>query len=370
SIPDTLAIDYMDVYNAIRRKLTSAAVLDDNGMKSLKMWADKLRAAGYLVLFEDNLLTGKGVPAAFMLSPTESQWPIIDWLSWLIKPVAAGGLGYMGKCWMIDCSDTEAAAIRAAIPGAQIIVCMWHVYKAVSEQAKKKLHSDLPDRKEKIAANKTLRDGAVDDFRSLACCDSEQKFRELWHQHMLKYQAHAEWRKYLESEWLPKQKQWVWAYRKTIVQYGIETNNYVESWHSILKTFYLKLMRRQRIDVLLHILSTQVLPDFRRKDKRVRLGLSQPALNTRERQSRKLADEIPSTELEGMVRLDIEEGGSDTVPEILVMSFTMDPDLWYRVFIVEIPRLQPTELARAVIARYSCPAYTQLCVSCKHMFLA
>lgn len=86
-----------------------------------------------------NLVTGKGVPAAFMISPGESQWPVSDWLSWLVKPVASGGLGYKGKRWMIDCSDAEAAAIRNTVPGAEIIVCMWHVYKAVAEQTKKKL---------------------------------------------------------------------------------------------------------------------------------------------------------------------------------------------------------------------------------------
>ena len=87
-----------------------------------------------------NLVTGKGVPAAFMITPGESQWPVYDWLDWLAKPEAASGLGYQGKRWMIDCSDAEASAIRTAIHGAQVIVCMWHVYKAVAEQAKKKLH--------------------------------------------------------------------------------------------------------------------------------------------------------------------------------------------------------------------------------------
>ncbi|VDC04562.1 unnamed protein product [Peniophora sp. CBMAI 1063] len=426
-IPETLAIEYMDVYNACRRKFTTAAVRSRDGMESLRIWAEELRAKGYSVLFQDvsvradgeesyvfafaspwqkellrdysaiscldsthntcfsangkeekaflytlvvkNLVTGKGVPAAFMISPGESQWPVSDWLSWLVKPVASGGLGYKGKRWMIDCSDAEAAAIRNAIPGAEIIVCMWHVYKAVAEQTKK-LDVATTGRRDKTAANRALRDGAVNDFRSLALCDTSEKFHELWAKHMDKYAEYPAWQKYLQTEWLPKHRQWVRAYRQGIVQYGIETNNYVESWHSHLKTFYLKLMRRQRVDILLYILSRQVLPDFRREEARIRLGFARPALCARERQSRDLADEIPSIELGDMVRLDVGGDENASVPDILVMSFTRDPEVWYEVSVCEIPGRTTTELLRPVIAKCSCPAYAQTLLSCKHMYLA
>lgn len=44
---------------------------------------------------------------------------------------------------MIDCSDTEAAAISNAVPNAVILACLWHVLEAVAKQAKEKLVSDL-----------------------------------------------------------------------------------------------------------------------------------------------------------------------------------------------------------------------------------
>ena len=86
-----------------------------------------------------NLVTGKGAPAAFMITPSEAQYAVSDWLRWLTDPIDRGGLAYSGRLWMIDCSDTEAAAIRDVMPSAKIFICWWHVFKAVAEQAKKKL---------------------------------------------------------------------------------------------------------------------------------------------------------------------------------------------------------------------------------------
>jgi hypothetical protein len=80
-----------------------------------------------------NTLTGKGVPAAFMITPSEAQYALGEFLSWLRT------LGFKPKTFMIDCSDVEAAAISSAYPLVPILNCLWHVLKAVTEQAKKKL---------------------------------------------------------------------------------------------------------------------------------------------------------------------------------------------------------------------------------------
>ncbi|KAI9244109.1 hypothetical protein BDA99DRAFT_448644, partial [Phascolomyces articulosus] len=42
----------------------------------------------------------------------------------------------------------------------------------------------------------------------------------------------------------------------------MNTNNYVESWYHTLKEAYLGKLKRQRADVLVHILWDNVLPDF------------------------------------------------------------------------------------------------------------
>lgn len=76
--------------------------------------------------------------------------------------------------------------------------------------------------------------------------------------------------------------------------YSINTNNYIESWHHHLKTYYLKLMRRQRIDVIIHILTEKVEPDFRRSELRVTMGFEAPRLSKEERENRSRAEAIES----------------------------------------------------------------------------
>jgi hypothetical protein len=96
--------------------------------------------------------------------------------------------------------------------------------------------------------------------------------------------------------------------------YKIDTNNYVESWHHHLKTFYLKLMRKQRIDVLLHILTEQVEPDFRRSDIRVALDFERPRLSKSEQVSYQKARLIPSEDLDDMIDYaDIEDNTASKV---------------------------------------------------------
>ena len=62
-------------------------------------------------------------------------------------------------------------------------------------------------------------------------------------------------------------------------------------------------MRRQRIDVILHILSEKVELDFHRADLRVALSFETAKLLKEERQSRRLAEEMESSEMHGMVEM-------------------------------------------------------------------
>lgn len=59
-------------------------------------------------------------------------------------------------------------------------------------------------------------------------------------------------------------------------------------------------MRKQRIDVLLHILTDQVEPDFHRDHVRIGLNFERSRLSKAEQESRKKANAILSMELEDM----------------------------------------------------------------------
>ncbi|KIJ25084.1 hypothetical protein M422DRAFT_193889, partial [Sphaerobolus stellatus SS14] len=56
------------------------------------------------------------------------------------------------------------------------------------------------------------------------------------------------------------------------VHYGIDTNNYIESWHSNLKANYLGRGRKHRLDYMIRILTQDVEPDFMYAHVRCGLG--------------------------------------------------------------------------------------------------
>jgi hypothetical protein len=68
------------------------------------------------------------------------------WLSWLKETIPS----FRPRSFLIDCSETEAAAIKDVFPqteianpqgyyGAKIVVCYYHLFKSVCLQAAKKV---------------------------------------------------------------------------------------------------------------------------------------------------------------------------------------------------------------------------------------
>jgi hypothetical protein len=82
------------------------------------------------------------------------------------------------------------------------------------------------------------------------------------------------------------------------------------------------MMRKQRIDVILHILADQVEPDFRRVDVRTALSFQAATLSKVELASRKRAEQIDSAEMHSMVDTYVEEDGKVSV---LFNSFVYRP---------------------------------------------
>ncbi|KAF9992691.1 hypothetical protein BGZ80_008448, partial [Entomortierella chlamydospora] len=64
----------------------------------------------------------KGIPVAFMISNSESEYSLIPWLQWL-----KNSCGLRTTAFMVDCAVTEHAAIRATFPNAKILYCFFHV---------------------------------------------------------------------------------------------------------------------------------------------------------------------------------------------------------------------------------------------------
>ena len=79
--------------------------------------------------------TGSGAPILFMLSNSETRWPLAEALSWL------KGFVQLSECptIMIDCCPTEVAAISSAFRDPEIRFCHWHMFRALACKVKNKI---------------------------------------------------------------------------------------------------------------------------------------------------------------------------------------------------------------------------------------
>lgn len=80
-----------------------------------------------------------------------------------------------------------------------------------------------------------------------------------------------------------------------------DTNNYTELWHLLLKRDYLRLMRKQRVDILIHILVDEVKLDLRQEEVQITLGCDVSHLQKSEKAAYRLAYAIELRELEAII---------------------------------------------------------------------
>ena len=71
---------------------------------------------------------------------------------------------------------------------------------------------------------------------------------------------------------------------------GINTNNYTEAWHQVLKSQFIPPPEKQRIDKFLQILIDEVEPSYRTAYDRVDGGFEEQTLNSFQLVSKRLAD--------------------------------------------------------------------------------
>lgn len=196
-------------FSQLLAKYQKIACLDSTHNTCFSATGKEEKAYLYTVVVK-NLATGKGSPVAFMITPSEAQYAIMDFLRWL------KAMGFIPNCWMIDCSDTEIAGIRSAY-GVDVLVfeCLWHVLKAITEQAKKKLNvGAVPLGATKVEANKQLRASAKADFTRLIHAATSDDFEEVWQEIEVAYAEYTAWMAYLRTEWMGKKERWALAWRK------------------------------------------------------------------------------------------------------------------------------------------------------------
>ncbi|KIJ34784.1 hypothetical protein M422DRAFT_263142 [Sphaerobolus stellatus SS14] len=360
ALPCSIKVSGQDIYNATRRKQCEDTFLDDNPDTSIRLWMEiltkklpmkygdticldsthntckgPLREKMFLssILGQDRV-TGKGVPLAWLITNLESHHPLTQFLKWL-----RNNCGCNPHSIMIDCSDTEALAINLAFPGVsvKILYCYWHLWEAWDVKIKSKVvvKGRCPEDRAEI-----LQD-VRKDVIALLKCKKVADFDTQWEKIREDWADQKAWLKYMMQEWISIRERWCQAWRQH-THYGIDTNNYIESWHSNFKRNYLGRIRRQRADFIIRILVEEVEPDYMRSHIRIGLCFNGYRLCKAKEEGKKLAKNLIL---------------SDAEARIIIDSFTKD-QLSYDIKVDD-----------GAITACSCPAYVQSALTCKHMFL-
>ncbi|CAD6960485.1 unnamed protein product, partial [Tilletia controversa] len=225
---------------------------------------------------------------------------------------------------MIDCSTTELSAIRQAFPGPltpDVFFCDWHMLKAVTASSKLKVKGEgnYPKGALRIQDNQKAQKEARSDFLLLMNAHDPQSFDEELRKFMERWRRCEDWTTYIQTFWVPYKKMWARAWRQQPHK-GVNTNNYIESWHNQLKTLYLGLMRKQGVDVLLWFLLRQCLQDYHTSELRVGLGLQACSLTKADRAARQKAQDVPYTDALALVTHLRQDGGD--IESVTVDSFS------------------------------------------------
>ena len=196
-VSEMVRVTYQDFQNCRRSQLRSTAVLDPDCWKSLDAYRERIQSEGGLADLRDlpddhdesatillfafctqwqkiqfsqysSLLmldsthntcyalenserkiflytivikhdvAGCGIPVAFMMTTSEGQKPLVEWLSWLKTNLPLEG----SPTFMIDCSRTEIAGISAVFTSPEIRLCHWHMLRAMRNKVSKKIKID------------------------------------------------------------------------------------------------------------------------------------------------------------------------------------------------------------------------------------
>ena len=133
----------------------------------------------------------------------------------------------------------------------------------------------------------------------------------------------------------------------------LTTNNYIESWHRVLKKTYLGSRRRRRIDMVIFILTNGAEADFKSDILRASLHTG-GRMTPREREiqrRRRIANDLPFFE-------DIDQVLVESAEVVKVMSFTKE-GIWYEIRVNE----------EGSLVSCTCKDWQINHIPCKHIWL-
>ena len=163
---------------------------------------DRSKKAFLYTILVKHDVAGCGIPAAFMITNSETQWPLASWLNWLRKNL----LVPVVPKFMIDCSATEIAVIESSFGSPQIRLCHWHMLRSIQTQVNSKIKTSASIDKQTIIP---IRKSAVQDFVRLIYSKTIEEFGQIWSEYSDNYRQHEEWLRYIKANWQKHPERWL-----------------------------------------------------------------------------------------------------------------------------------------------------------------
>lgn len=284
-------------------------------------------------------VTGSGYPAAYLFTLDHSSRPLKNWLAHVKL------LGLQPLKITIDCSNVEGNALIDVYPGVPVQWCAFHVGRAIWQNLNTRVTGQTAS---------DIRKAMMSHVKDIMWKAEPEEARAGLLAFRSTYDSQPAFLEYFYRQWVNEGRfeKWTAAHQPNF-QTMMETNNFVESWHNQLKTFYLERRRNRRVDRLVYILVHDVQFDMEHNVDRAAHNIGRMSAGERQARQREVAAEsIPSSMLEDTVRLNL---GDST---IAVASFTK-PDECYTI-----------SLQGEHVMLCDCRDFEFRRAPCKHMFLA
>ncbi|RLP67515.1 hypothetical protein L150_06324, partial [Candida albicans Ca529L] len=161
---------------------------------------------------------------------------------------------------------------------------------------------------------------AAEGFYLIMSSKSEEEANQRINDYIIAFMEYPYYIIYIQY-WLNRKQCWLKGYSPN--QQGMRlTNNFVESWHSILKGKFLSRSRMKRADNLIYILYYDVLDYYKTKDKMSSAQYNKPNITKASKGNKEIVNALTNEEIEK--RVEIKES------EIFVQSFAQE-DVFYEI---------------------------------------
>ncbi|SAL96321.1 hypothetical protein [Absidia glauca] len=376
--------NYEDIYNQLRRQSDLLYRREEDDMASFKSWLDHLQTSGYVVFDSDDgprsqdwfargfhspaqqqlipttksfcldathnichsiqtvlyslvirhPISGRGYPVSYMITNNRGVAPLVQWLQFLrdtceINPDLIS----------VDCDAAEHTSIKNVFRSSKIRLCAFHVTQAWSRNINSKVYlSDVSSAEQAVYKGEMM--NALCHIISIECIDELYNALETF---LNDYAAQVEFLDYMENEWLSESRIREWSKAYFDIEYAhMSTNNYIESWHNQLKTYFLARKRNRRLDRLVYILVHDVERYYLSEQQRIASNEGRMGPHAREDARRRHVAE--SVDEEDLIRMVTAPGDADwrdnwddewLINSIWLMQSSSEEEITYQVSVSE-----------------------------------